>query len=77
MDASEFRTRTDDDWPRPGSLLRRTGAKEECAGHHDAELCLDGHRHNSLGAYWLQSLVWNGKQLHWRFRSHLLASCEE
>src|SRR5207244_11531394 len=75
MDASEFRARTVDDWPGLGSFLWRACTQKKCAGYHDAELCLDGDRHNPLGADWLQSLVWIGQQLHWRIRPYLLARC--
>ncbi len=52
-----------DDRPRPGAILRRPGAQEKCAGHHDAELCHDGDHHRALGDYRLQPLLRVGQQL--------------
>ena len=39
----------DDDRPRPGALLWRSGAPEERARHHDAELHPDGRGDGTLG----------------------------
>ena len=54
VDADQHGTRADDDHPGPGALLRRHGAQEERARHHDAVLRHHGDRHRRLVRHRLQ-----------------------
>ena len=50
MDAGERGAGADDDRARAGAVLRRPGAAQEHAGHHDAEFWDDGADQRAVGA---------------------------
>ena len=54
LDAGQFRAGADDDRSRTGPVLRRPGAAQERARHHDAQLHPDGRSDGALGGGRLQ-----------------------
>jgi len=54
LDARLRCARTDDDRTGLSAFLRRACQKEECAGHYDAELRVDGRDYSPMGALRLQ-----------------------
>ena len=54
LDAHQLGAGADDDRSGAGAVLRRPGAQEERAGHHDAQLYSDGHGFHSVGGDRLQ-----------------------
>ncbi len=61
VDAGLRGTGADDERPRTGTVLWRSGAEEECSGHHDADLRHDGHGDGAVGPGELLAGLWSGK----------------
>ena len=59
--------------PGLGPVLRRIGAQEERAVHHDAELRHDGHHHRVVGAGGLQPVLRPRQRFHRRLPARLPA----